>query len=43
MVQTLVLGWLHDPRAPVDGLVEVPVAALSEAYEGNLTSMLGET
>ena len=23
LVQTLVLGWLHDPRAPVDGLVEV--------------------
>src|SRR2546425_1258968 len=20
LVQTLVLGWLHDPRAPVDGL-----------------------
>jgi hypothetical protein len=27
----------------VDGLVEVPVAALSEAHEGNLASMLGET
>ncbi len=23
LVQTLVLGWLHDPRAPVDGLAEV--------------------
>jgi len=23
LVQTLVLGWLHDPRATVDGLVEV--------------------
>lgn len=22
LVQTLVLGWLHDPHAPVDGLVE---------------------
>ncbi len=27
----------------VDGLVEVPVAALSGAYEGNLSSMLGDT
>ncbi len=23
LVQTLVLGWLHNPRAPVDGLVDV--------------------
>jgi len=23
LVQTLVLGWLHDPRAPVDGLANV--------------------
>jgi hypothetical protein len=23
LVQTLVLGWLHQPRAPIDGLVDV--------------------
>jgi hypothetical protein len=33
LVQTLVLGWLHQPRAPVDGLVDV-AADLGIAVSG---------
>jgi phosphoribosylformylglycinamidine synthase subunit PurL len=42
-IAAVTLGRAGGRDFVVDGLVEVPVAALSEAYEGNLTSMLGET
>jgi phosphoribosylformylglycinamidine (FGAM) synthase-like enzyme len=42
-IAAVTLGRAGGRDFVVDGLVEVPVADLSEAYEGNLTSMLGET
>ena len=42
-IAAVTLGRAGGRDFVLDGLVEVPVAALSEAYEGNLTSMLGET
>ena len=42
-IAAVTLGRAGGRDFVVDGLVEVPVAACSEAYEGNLSSMLGDT
>jgi hypothetical protein len=37
------LGETGGPRAVIDGAVDVPVAALAEAWEGAIPRLLGET
>ena len=42
-VPVLRLGETGGPRAMVDGMVDVTVEALADAYEGAIPRLLGET